>query len=173
MPLDAHKGHSFDEFRIRLTEAIAWVSRLESLKAPGDSLRIIKAEPRFFSSEKWTVEDICRDRRRLLGLPPRMPAPDLAGGRLLIHIPDENLSDGAAHGATDGFFDNNNVPAWDTWVAYFYESSGLNYLVSWVPPELIDLVGKGIWANPELCITWLDDFDCEARTLAREAGLSP
>jgi hypothetical protein len=90
-----------------------------------------------------------------------------------VYLPDDNLNDGAARVATDGFFDTDNVPPWDTWVAYFYESSGLNYLVSWIPPELIDLVDDGLNANPELCILWLDDFDCEVRTLAREAGLLP
>ena len=50
MPLDTHKGHNFDESGSRLTEAIAWVSRLESPKAPAVWRFISK--PHFFESEK-------------------------------------------------------------------------------------------------------------------------
>jgi hypothetical protein len=74
------------------------------------------------------------------------------GGRLLLFAPQDNLSDGAAEYASMGFFDLDNVPPWDTWIAMFGK-----YLVSWVPPQLIRLVQEGLDVNPEQCILWADD----------------
>ena len=59
--------------------------------------------------------------------------------------------DGAAKYSSNGFFDVNNVPPWDIWVAFSEQT-----LVSWVPPMLLELAQKGIDANPEGCIRWAD-----------------
>jgi hypothetical protein len=72
-------------------------------------------------------------------------------GKLLLYTPDETLSDGAARVASEGFFDDDNLPPWDTWVAF---SRGI--LLSWVPPQLIPLAQVGIDVNPEVCIRWMD-----------------
>ena len=78
-----------------------------------------------------------------------LPTNELEGGKLLVFSPEETLSDGAARYASKGFFDDDNVPAWDTWVAHVE-----NYVVSWIPPQLIELVDAGVNANPEQCICW-------------------
>jgi hypothetical protein len=70
-------------------------------------------------------------------------------GKLLLYYPHENLACGAARYSSNGFFDDNNVPAWDTWVQYENKT-----LVSWVPTILVSLVQEGIDANPEQCIEW-------------------
>lgn len=77
--------------------------------------------------------------------------PGTAGGRLLVHCPTETVSDGASQQTTRGFFDVDDAPPWDTWIAY----SG-SALLSWVPAQLVELVGKGIDVNPVQCIQWLD-----------------
>lgn len=77
---------------------------------------------------------------------------DLCRGRLLLYAPEENLSDGAAEYASFGFFDVDNIPPWDTWVTMLGK-----HLVSWVPPQLIQLVQQGLDVNPEQCIVWADD----------------
>jgi hypothetical protein len=74
-----------------------------------------------------------------------------AAGRLLLYWPDENLADGAAEYASLGFFDTDNTPPWDTWVAF-----SNRVLLSWVPADMIALVQKGIDSNPEGCIAWLE-----------------
>jgi hypothetical protein len=79
------------------------------------------------------------------------PLMNVHGGKLLLFTPQDSLSDGAATVASDGFFDADNVPAWDTWL-YF----GGCTLVSWVPPPLISKVQSGIDVNPESCIRWAD-----------------
>jgi hypothetical protein len=76
---------------------------------------------------------------------------DGQGGRLLIYAPDESLADGAAIYPSKGFFDVDNTPPWDTWVAF---SRGI--LLSLVPLKLVELAQSGIYVNPESCIRWFD-----------------
>ncbi|MCY1043009.1 hypothetical protein OV208_16940 [Corallococcus sp. bb12-1] len=64
--------------------------------------------------------------------------------------------------ATGGFFDDDNVPPWDTWVGQFREDPEMpqqsqDYIISWVPPVFVEAVARGIQANPEYCIQWLED----------------
>ena len=72
-------------------------------------------------------------------------------GRLLLYWPEENLACGAAQIGSRGFYDADNVPPWDIWVAYEER-----VLISWVPPGLIGIAQMGIDANPEGCIQWID-----------------
>jgi hypothetical protein len=81
---------------------------------------------------------------------------------LLAFFPDASLSDGAAEQATNGFFDAFNIPAWDTWVSYFEDhakpdASYGQYLVAYIPTNLVPVVQAGINVNPEECIVWLSD----------------
>jgi len=77
--------------------------------------------------------------------------PDPSQGRLLILYPEETVSDGASEYSSCGFFDVNDVPPWDTWVAFSNAA-----LLSWVPGLLIDVVQKGIDDNVVNCIQWFD-----------------
>jgi hypothetical protein len=100
-------------------------------------------------------------------------------GRLLLFDPDGTLSDGAASEASNGFFDVDNVPPWDTWVWYAEDrdiSKGgwtmfASYLVAWVPPHALELVEAGIWVNPEECIRWAAAVDTSFTRRLRNAGL--
>lgn len=71
-------------------------------------------------------------------------------GRLLNYWPDENLADGAAEYSSNGFFDTDNVPPWDTWVSFDDRT-----LICWIPRVLVPLAQAGIDANPEACIDWV------------------
>jgi len=95
---------------------------------------------------------VVASRARVVSLtsPPEHYA-DEAGGRLLLYVPSENLADGAAQYSSNGFFNVNNVPPWDIWVAFSERT-----LVSWVPMALVGLAQKGIDVNPEGCIRWAD-----------------
>lgn len=95
------------------------------------------------------------------------PGP-LAGGRLLVYFPDSDLADGAAEAVSQGFFDLHNVPAWDTWIALADDGPSANlslrqYVVAWVPAQLVACVTAGIEVNPEQCIVWLEHADVRAR----------
>jgi len=101
------------------------------------------------------VETVAEKRADQLRVGHRYPLAlldNLAGGRLLQYAPDENLCDGAAEYSSKGFFDVTNVPPWDTWICFVEP-----YLVSWVPPRLLDLASTGIDVNPEGCILWAPD----------------
>jgi hypothetical protein len=96
----------------------------------------------------------------------------LAGGRLLVYFPDEELADGAAEAESEGFFDVNNAPPWDTWLAMVEDASRRArnpYLVAYVPAELIQLAQQGIDVNPEECIRWLKDCDVAMRHILQGA----
>ena len=60
---------------------------------------------------------------------------------------------------TDGFFDTDNIPPWDTWTAHVAEHDELDYVLSWIPPRFLDVAESGIDVNPEACIWWLDERD--------------
>lgn len=114
------------------------------------------------------------------------------GGRLVLFDPRSTLFDGAAEVGSDGFFDVSNVPPWDTWVAWVqdeerearHREEGIAAaggpggwtdfaacVVSWVPPELEDLVGYGIEVNPESCIAWASDVETALTQQLRGLGL--
>jgi hypothetical protein len=46
-----------------------------------------------------------------------------------------------------------------------------NFPVAWVPPAFIDLANKGILANPEECIAWLDKLDNPFTQTLRRSNL--
>jgi hypothetical protein len=93
----------------------------------------------------------------------------LLGGRLLVYFPDADLADGAAEAESRGFFDVHNAPPWDTWIALaddrlrVADVSYQQYVLAWVPPDLVACAAAGIDVNPEECIAWLEKADVGAR----------
>jgi len=96
------------------------------------------------------VAEVANTRRNLMHqISPEPPTTHENGGRLLLYYTYDNLADGAAQQSSNGFFDADNIPPWDTWVS-FYEG----VLLCWVPAPLIEAAQMGIDANPEECIRW-------------------
>jgi hypothetical protein len=97
------------------------------------------------------------------------------GGRLLAFDPQNSLDDGLAGEVTQGFFDDCNIPAWDTWISYVIEDEApcpFNaYLLSWVPEALVESVEAGIHVNMEECICWASDLETVFVRQIRQAGL--
>jgi hypothetical protein len=109
--------------------------------APSGSLAATRSE----DERAKIVLSVTNRRGELVGIV--KPSADLKDGRLLAYAPDESLADGAANFATYGFFDDDNVPPWDTWVVFL---GGI--LISWVPGSLVKLVQQGLDAHAEGCI---------------------
>jgi hypothetical protein len=110
---------------------------------------------------KWLCDDRARldpEVRRALPVAARN---DLADGDLLLYLPDQQLADGAAEQASDGFFDMDNTPPCDSWVALVREPradrSSRDHLICYVLAELRGTAQRGIDANLEGCILWLRD----------------
>jgi hypothetical protein len=158
MNLDYQKGHSLDELIESLADTIAWCSSRPQPWSPLVSFRSIDIAPEFGSNDRksW-VDSVARQRRRALGggkhsLPKRIYWFE---GRLLAYFPDENLACGVAEAETGGFLTVDNVPPWDTWLAYLHEDDRATCLVSWVPGKMTRIVDSGIKVNPENCFDWV------------------
>jgi uncharacterized protein (TIGR02996 family) len=103
---------------------------------------------------------------------------EVTGGRLLVFYPDATLSDGVAYGQSGAFFNEENIPPWDTWVMATEVSrhepgtfSYNSYLVCWVPPKLIEHADHWINLHPLHCIRWASDVDTALTRKLRDAGL--
>ncbi len=74
--------------------------------------------------------------------------------KFLVYLPGTNLSDGAAASVSNGYFDLENIPPWDTWLMYFPAYCGEGKLISLVPPELAEMVDYAMRCNAEECLYW-------------------
>jgi uncharacterized protein (TIGR02996 family) len=180
-------GQAVALFRRRLAETVAWCNRAEvvmrtpELSPPPIGLEELQAPDRGrTTAERQALVNRLANRRAAL-LADRGVEPGVgdrrAGGRLLVFYPDSTLSDDAARQVSVGFFDEDNVPAWNTWVWLSDDSdadealSYRSYLVCWVPPRWVDRADAGIQVNPEQCLRWAADVDIELTRQLRAAGL--
>ena len=189
-------------FQRRLSETRVWCIIQDWSANPAEKLRTAlfrpsehATHPQTFpdSDELWEktpqqrqqlVECLALQRAALLQeqhISLLSPKEALNSGRILAFTPDGTLSDGAADLATYGFFDGDNIPAWDTWIWYVTNDfvskpefwSGAvtdSYLLSWVPEPLIEVVTSGIDVNPEECICWATDLDTPFIRQLKQAG---
>ena len=161
-------------FELRLAQTIAWCESHTRLAAAQASLRSEELQPRVLEVDRaTTVGHVVGYRGTLIGDVRLIDkSEDFKGGRLLLYFPDEELACGAAQVATQGFFDLNNAPPWDTWIGLFRDEdirSAADYLVSWVPPPFVELVAVGIDVNPERCIEWLSHSDTHVAKVPQES----
>jgi hypothetical protein len=118
------------------------------------------------------VEALVGRRHEVLGDQRLCEAPR---GRLLVCRVSESICSGESEHVTEGFFDVDDRPPWDTWVLGVVRPDTEHVmLISWVPLSLVALVNRGIEVNPYECIFWLDDAPemCELSPLVRAWSLS-
>lgn len=175
------------QFRWRLAETIAWCSARVDISGPAGSLRTPELQPRFLRTTdrpldgRWRWEAVAGNsaakvelalaRERLLrqaGEYPSSPADDLAGGKLLLFYPGDSVLDAFSGMESDGFFDEDDGPPWDTWVWISSEDSWPptisgyrfpQYIVTWVPGQFLDLANWGAKVNATACISWRVQWD--------------
>lgn len=81
-------------------------------------------------------------------------------GRFVAFIPDNSITDGAAEMDSEGFFDENDEPGWNTWIDYIKgDEENPGFLVAWVDNEHEAKIGKAIENNPVFSISWLDEME--------------
>jgi hypothetical protein len=168
---------SAENFGLRLAQTILWCAPRVDVSNPKDCLRTPELRPRVFERDRFSAVDfVAGERERYGGVEfqdAEVPK-GLGGGHLLAYFPETNLYDGAAEIHTDGFLDVDNLPGWDTWVAFFEDEPETNYgsyLIAWIPPEFIELVSEGIAYNPEECIMWLSDANVSFARYLRLEGM--
>jgi hypothetical protein len=168
---------ALEQFHYRLAQTIFWCAPRADKLNPKTSLRTAELRPHLLEENRSSAVNTVIDARELYGgkdIRKATVPPDLGGGRLLIYFPNNDLACGTAEQETAGFFDVNNVPPWDTWVAYLQDEYNLDsfdseYLIAWVPPEFVSIANEGIDVNPEQCIMWLSDTSVElAKSLRAE-----
>jgi hypothetical protein len=159
---------SGDRLLARLAETVIWCEGIPD----SEGYRTKALRPSLFHEGRDDlVCDVGSARQRQLhykklSAPSR--APVIAPGRFLVYFPDENLCDGYAESVSKGFFDVDNLPAYDTWVSFFDDESSSQrssrcYLLCYVPVAAIDPANAGIEGNPEECIMWLEQSDVSIR----------
>lgn len=196
-------GFDLEVFQTHLEETLAWYLAKAPIADPQHDLRTAALAPSANLAHPWSdfpawtnemrrekyrartqaphlrqaiVDEVARKRRALLSVsyldhPQR--AAVLGRGRLLTYEPEQNMYDGAAENASEGFFEVDNVPPWDLWLMYVVEDwqQPTTYLLAWVPPECLKLASTGIEVNPEQCIRWAEDVDAAFVRHLRGAGL--
>ena len=162
-------------FRRQLAETITWSSVRFTPENVKDSLRTIEPAPPAGllnmpeNAREDAIQAVIKQRNKNLRHTKQTLVSNLRVGRLLILDLDCSLSDGAATIGSRGFIDEDYFPAWDTWVYYGSErltfsdksNMNINYLISWVPPQIVDLVGDAIQSDPAASIDWLSDFNMD------------
>lgn len=82
----------------------------------------------------------------------------MAAGKLLYFTPALSRADGKAMLASGGFFDGENFPPSDTWMAYVIDSYDrtklTGYLLSWVPSPVVSLVEHAMKADTSGSLRW-------------------
>ena len=170
---------TLEQFKARLAQTIFWCAPRVDKANPSASLRTPKLRPHLLEENRSSaVDTVVYARESYGGVDIRKATipRDLGGGRLLIYFPNSDLACGAAEQETAGFFDINNVPPWDTWVAYLQDEYNIDsfdteYLIAWVPPEFVSLANQGVDVNPEQCIMWLSDTSVELAKVLRAQSL--
>src|SRR5262249_30261083 len=137
------RGHRAAKNELRETQA--WCAAKADLARPKDCLRDERLRPPVLPPSRLDSADDVRRSMRLYSN--RYVSADLetvvAGGRLIAYSPDFNLACGTSEFETKGYFDVDNTPPWDTWVALLDAPNAKHWessLIAWVPPAFIPLV---------------------------------
>lgn len=179
-----YSASSLEGLHAELATVVFWCEERGSSADPGGSLRRLpdpvdvelngrlRLGP---ESLVWTLSQL-RSRALNSAGPTRVPTVGCGSlpGRLLVFFPDEDLNDGAAELASEGFFDDHNTPPWDTWVGFFSDlhegpagPQERSYLLAYVPKVLVPHAQRGLDVNPEECIQWLDESETALAALLR------
>jgi hypothetical protein len=166
------------EFAQRLAETVAWCSRHASAEDAGTSTRSPVLMPpimrhrghdllkRLLDSPEETtaaVDFVCRARREelaRLGIPVVPVGPDLAGGRVLFTTIDTDSCE-AATAPSNGYYDLDDLPGWDTWFFHARTDRPWGAIYCWVPAHLVELARAGMDVIPVMSVAWADSLDVQ------------
>lgn len=101
------------------------------------------------------------DRRRKLLTQQKFSAQP--AGRLLIYDPSSSDSSGGSMNCSNGFFDVDDCPPWDTWICAvrsdthyaLQRDDWMPLLICWIPEVFYPLIEKGFNCCTIECIGWI------------------
>lgn len=100
------------------------------------------------------VRELCHKRGALLG---EVVPSALERGRILAFDLEATFFDGVPASISDGFFDDEDLPPWDTWIFYgLLPTLGRNVLFSWVPVEFEAVVERAVRAHATDAYLWVE-----------------
>ncbi|HEY9773150.1 MAG TPA: hypothetical protein V6C81_05010 [Planktothrix sp.] len=175
-------------FAQRLKETVAWCTRNsvppnspEYLRTPAlRPEKLLKASLFLASSNQaaTAIEAISQKREQLLTNDSVVAegTTGMAGGRLLAYFLGASGHDGLTEYMSDGYFDHDDNPPWDTWVCcirgkemirpdqqpfdfrvvFGQRRFSADYVLSWVPPAWIEIVGEVMRYEVMGAIMWAD-----------------
>lgn len=181
------------DWSLCVIEAVLWGLRHADAAHPETCLRTEELKPYLFNDNRYqSVHDVVYARHQALrrenvvpyfdfgariedlaDLPGLLP-PRLGGGRLLVWDRDATVDDGIGMNLTGEYLDMSDMPPWDTWVAYLTEvqdPATHNLLVSWVPADFVEPVGRAIEMSVCGTLYWLGDKDFLITRVLRDGGL--
>src|SRR5687767_7415977 len=123
-----NEHRSLDAFRRSLAATIAWCANVAEIGDRSALFRSPQLRPPIDIGDtdsldlvRSAVQHVVEQRLSHLGqVRAAEISVDLSGGRLLAFYPQDTICDGFAAIESEGFFDQANVPPWDTWV-YFID----------------------------------------------------
>jgi hypothetical protein len=188
----------------RLSETVAWYNLELDVANPAATCRSqeLKADSSFFVSSASApgndfttkyknvvhqnfqiVESIAARRATILGSRPRQEEQEIrstaASGRLLLFDPFCSTGDGLSAGDSEGFFDQDDNPPWDTFLQYFIDprddkTNGFSRaalcdgVICWIPGPFVKLADDGIRCNVLGSIKWLSNPGLQLPELLKE-----
>jgi len=160
-----------DSVTLRLSETVSWIELNANINDLGASIRTSLFQPPFMSlpsearlihlldqpHQVWAaVEHVCLARRKALeqyGINVKPTTPDLTQGRLLVTTIDTDRC-GEAAILSDGFYDLNDLPGWDTWFCFSSTPAPFGAIFCWVPNRLVETASSGMLGIPAESVKW-------------------
>jgi len=160
----------------QLADTVAWCSRHARADDAGSSTRSLALRPPVMAlpdsqplhrlldvpgEAKAALDFVCEARRReleRLGIPVLSVGSDLAGGRILLTTIDTD-SCWAATEPSNGYYDLNDLPGWDTWFLHRETDRLWGAIYCWVPAGLVELAQRGMDVIPVMSVEWARSLD--------------
>jgi hypothetical protein len=172
----------FDEGRFtqQLIETVRWCSlQLAADPSPAALWTVVSfpSEPlvRLTDEEReWFAHQVFEQRRLLLEAEALMPVEEALykarAGRFFAFFTGATLSDGVSEIESQGYFNYDAYPPYDTWIDLMYPGTGDEHLICWLPPLFSRTASPGIVHSPDESLVWIDDrfpFPAETEVLRK------
>jgi hypothetical protein len=164
------------EIAQRLAETVAWCSRHARADDADSSTRSLALRPPVMAlpdskplyrlldvpgEARAAVEFVCESRRSelaRLGIPVDPVGSDLAGGLILLTTIDTDSCEAATE-PSNGYYDLNDLPGWDTWFLHSETDGAGGAIYCWVPGALVELAQRGMDVIPVKSVQWAQTLE--------------